>query len=229
MSILIVVAHPDDEVLIAGASIARWVEAGVEVTACILAGGAEARTQRPGDSELADDTATASRILGMSKPILGDFPNIAMNTVPHLALVQFVESAMRSSGARTLITHHPGDINDDHHQTSRACQAAARLHQRNGLGHLHALAFGEVPSSTDWSIPSDTLPFTPTAFVDVKEEHIATKLKALATYQGVMRPHPHPRSDTAIRALAHVRGAASGMPLAEAFQVAFLDGSECLP
>lgn len=225
MTVLIVVAHPDDEVLIAGASIARWTSQGTDVTAAILAGAAEARRLRPHDDALGDDIETARKLLGMSPPILGGFPNIAMNTVPHLQLVQFIERAMEQTHADVLVTHHPGDINDDHHQTSRACQAAARLYQRRGTGRLRGLFYGEVLSSTDWAMKSYTAPFEPTAFVEVRSEHLRLKSTALKAYRDVMRPHPHPRSEQAIEALAVLRGAEAGMDRAEAFEVAHIDAT----
>lgn len=228
MSVLIVVAHPDDEALIAGASIARWTAEGVDVTAAILSSSAQARSHRPDDDLLNEDIEAARTALGMRPPILGDFPNIAMNTVPHLHLVQFVERAMQKTRADVLVTHHAGDINDDHHQTSRACQAAARLYQRRGTGRLRALLYGEVLSSTDWALKSHNAPFEPTAFIEVDATHLSAKVTALNAYRDVMRAHPHPRSEESLEALALLRGAQAGMHRSEAFEIAHLDATDLI-
>lgn len=222
MSILVVVAHPDDEVLGFGATGALFAADGVSVRSCIAVGKAEARAGHPGAAKLIDDIQEAQALLGFGKAILGDFPNIRLNTVPHLELVQFIESAIRETAADTIVTHHAGDINDDHRQVSRACQAAARLAQRSpGTLRLRSLMFMEVPSSTDWQFPGTAPSFEPNTFVEVGETYLDCKLRALASYDGVMRPYPHPRSTEAIRGLATVRGAQSGIRLAEAFETRF--------
>ena len=120
MSVLIVVAHPDDEVLGCGATAALLAARGLTVRACILSGQAAARRERPELEELHGDMHRAQQVLGLGEPVLGDFPNIKLNTVAHLDLVQFIEAAMLESGADVIFTHHTSDLNDDHVQTSRA-------------------------------------------------------------------------------------------------------------
>jgi hypothetical protein len=85
--------------------------------------------------------------------------------------------------------------------------------------------YGEVLSSTDWAYPTDRHPFQPNTFIEVGEAGLRRKLDALACYRDVMRPYPHPRSDEAIRSLATLRGAESGLVLAEAFQLVYLDAT----
>ena len=130
MKYLLVVAHPDDEVLGAGASMWKWSHEGDEVNVAIMCTEAKARAFRPSDAELEDDTDAATNFIGVSKKYEATFPNIEMNTVPHLKLVQFIESAIRESEPDIIITHHPADTNNDHLQTSMACQEAIRLFQR---------------------------------------------------------------------------------------------------
>lgn len=223
-SALIVVAHPDDEILGAGGLASRLTCRGVPVRAAILCSDVAARTNRPGDGDLQYDLMKAAETLGMGEPLLGTFPNIQMNTVPHLELVQFVENAIEETGADVIVTHHPEDLNDDHKQVSSAAQAAARLPQRKeGLPRLRSLHFMEVLSSTDWGYPASDGGFTPNSFIELGEHHLARKLAALSCYRDVMRPYPHPRSVEAIRGLAQVRGAQAGMVLAEAFDTRFLN------
>jgi LmbE family N-acetylglucosaminyl deacetylase len=221
MSVLIVAAHPDDEVLGCGGTAYRLASDGIEVRACILSGQVEARSDKPAADELRTDTENASKILGLSAPILGNFPNIRFNTVPQLEIAQFIEEAILSTRAETIFTHHPGDLNDDHKHTSSACQAAARIFQRRpGSNPLKSLYFMEVPSSTDWAFPVNNA-FRADTFFEIGHTGVDFKVKALAAYRGVIREFPHPRSDEYIRALAAVRGGQAGMRYAEAFQTAF--------
>jgi LmbE family N-acetylglucosaminyl deacetylase len=223
-SVLVVVAHPDDEVLGAGGLASFLSGRGVSVRACILCGEVDARMHRPEDSQLAEDLRRAADVLGMEEPILGSFPNIRMNTVTHLEVVQFIEGAIVETGADVLVTHHPSDLNDDHRQVSAGTQAAARLPQRRpGMKRISGLHFMEVPSSTDWSYANASDAFRPTSFVELEEQHLERKLEALRAYRGVMRPYPHPRSEEVVRGLAAVRGAQAGMNKAEAFETPFTD------
>jgi N-acetylglucosamine malate deacetylase 1 len=225
LSVMIVVAHPDDEVLGCGGIAAKLTSQGIEVTACILVGGAGERSHRPSDEQLHSDTLNAQQLLGMTYPILGAFPNIRLNTIAHVEMVQFVENAIIDKQPSTIITHHPEDLNDDHVHVSRAAQVACRLFQRrNDVKPLDALYFMEVLSATDWGLSANNR-FKPTTYVGI-ESHLNLKLKALAAYRGVIRPYPHPRSEENVKALATVRGAEAGLRYAEALQLAFQRVSE---
>lgn len=220
MNYLLVVAHPDDEVLGAGASIRKWTQAGHKVDVCIMCTEARARAFRPGDSELNDDLNAATASLGVGRTFEGTFPNIEMNTVPHIRLVQFIESAIRESEADVVITHHPADTNNDHLQTSLACQEAVRLFQRRPeVKPLREFWYMEVPSCTEWALNTGLNRFQPNLFVEVGKAGVEAKIAALAMYRGVMRPYPHPRSPEAIEGFAAYRGCQSGCDYAEAFEV----------
>lgn len=220
MNYLVVVAHPDDEVLGAGATIHKLIKEGHKVAVATMANHAAARANI--SDTLASDEAEAFRIMGVAKSYAADFPNIKMNTVAHLDLVQFIEKCIEDFGAEAIITHHPSDTNNDHVQTSYAVQAASRLFQRkSGVPNLKELLYMEVPSSTEWSFDSSSNRFTPNYFVEVGEEGVEIKLKALKAYKGVMRPYPHPRSNEAIKGLAAYRGVQAGCNYAEAFECVF--------
>ena len=217
MKYLIVVAHPDDEVLGAGATIHKLIREGNQVAVATMANHAAARANI--SDTLSDDQAKALNILGVQKTYSADFPNIKMNTVPHLELVQFIEKCIEDFGAEAIITHHPSDTNIDHVMTSGAAQAASRLFQRKeGVPVLKEFWYMEVLSSTEWSLDASANRFMPNCYVEIKEEGLNIKLEALAAYKGVMRPYPHPRSDEAIRGLAAYRGCQAGCVYAESFE-----------
>lgn len=220
MNILFVVAHPDDEVLGAGATIRKLVNEGNKVAVCTLVKDSTARANLSETLNL--DQEKAFEILGVSKMYNGSFPNIKMNTVPHLELVQFIEAAIEDFSAEAIYTHHPSDTNNDHVMTSYAAQAASRLFQRrSGIPRLKQFIYMEVPSSTEWSFDSSANRFTPNMFVEVGKEGIEVKIRALEAYIGVMRSYPHPRSEEAIVGLAAYRGVQAGCFYAEAFEAVF--------
>jgi len=219
MNYLIVVAHPDDEVLGAGASIRKWSQNGDKVDICIMCTEAKARAFRPEDKELDDDLNASSDFLGINKKYEATFPNIEMNTVPHLKLVQFIEKAILESEPDVIITHHPSDTNNDHLQTSLACQEAIRLFQRRPeVKAISEFWYMEVVSATDWCVNPSFGKFDPNTFVEVGKEGVDAKIKAMHMYRGVMRPYPHPRSDEGILGCAIYRGGQAGVMYAEAFE-----------
>ncbi len=222
MKYLFVVAHPDDEVLGAGGTIAKLTSEGNSAEVCILSGEAGARKNRPDTEKLNQDIVGCNKILGVKRVFLGHFPNIEFNCVPHLKMVQFIEKILTITQAEIIFTHHPSDLNNDHYHTSIACQAAVRLFQRNSsIKPIKELNYMEIPSSTEWGMNTSLQPFTPNLFIEITEEGLNRKLKALSQYEGVMRDYPHPRSKTAIKGLAAYRGCQAGMEYAEGFETVF--------
>lgn len=222
MSYLIVVAHPDDEVLGAGGTIYNLTKRGEEVNVCILCSEVEVRNLRPTSEELNSDIREANNLIGVNEVFLGGFPNIALNTVRQLDLVQYIEKVMLETNADVLITHHPGDLNNDHHHVSIACQAASRLFQRrNDVVQLKEILFMEIPSSTEWALNSSLNPFKANVYFEINEAGIKSKIESLSKYRGVMRDYPHPRSSENLKSLATYRGSQSGLMYAEAFESVF--------
>lgn len=219
MNYLLVVAHPDDEVLGCGASMKKWTSQGDTVDICIMSTEAKARAFRPSDEELNDDLESSSKFLGVNNKYEATFPNIEMNTVPHIRLVQFIESAILDSKPDIIITHHPADTNNDHLQTSLACQEAIRLFQRrDDVKPIKEFWYMEVPSSTEWAVNSAMNRFLPNVWVESTLEGVEAKIKALSMYRGVIRQFPHPRSKEALTGLAAYRGGQVGLMYAEAFE-----------
>ena len=220
MNYLVVVAHPDDEVLGAGATIHKLKKAGNNVAVAIMVSKAAARKDL--SETLSEDEAKAMSIIGVEKTYHADFPNIKMNTVAHLDLVQFIERCIDDWKADAIITHHPSDTNIDHQETAKAVNAACRLFQRRSdVPRLKELLYMEVPSSTEWSLNTAENRFTPNLFIEIGESGVAKKIEALSAYTGVMRPYPHPRSEKAIEGLAAYRGCEAGCDYAEAFDCVF--------
>ena len=169
------------------------------------------------------DISNALSILGVNKTYFAAFPNIKMNTCPHIELVQFIEMCILDFNAESIITHHPADTNNDHVQTSYAVQSAFRISQRQtDVKKLKQLLYMEVLSSTERILDNSSNIFRPNYFVEIGENGLKLKLKSLSKYKGVMREYPHPRSAETIKALATLRGSQAGCKYAEAFELAFM-------
>ena len=150
MKYLLVVAHPDDEVLGAGASIFKWTKQGDIVDVCFMCTKTRSLSSNSNDKVLDDNIHVVQKSLGVNREYEGTFPNIEMNTVPHLHLVQHIEAAIKESEPDIIITHHSADTNNDHLHTSMACQEAIRLFQRRPeVKPIQELWYMEVPSCTE--------------------------------------------------------------------------------
>lgn len=216
---LTVTAHPDDEVLGFGGSSSYLSSKGHQIVNCILSGSVDARVNRPELIELNKNIIKAQSIIGAKSTILGDYPNIKFNTVPHLEIVQFIESVIEKVEPDYIITHHPSDLNNDHYHTSIACQAAARLFQRKPLKSIKGLYYMEILSSTDWSFSTESK-FSPDTFIPIGKLGLEKKIEALIEYKDIMRPYPHSRSRESLKSLAILRGSQAGREYCESFETA---------
>jgi LmbE family N-acetylglucosaminyl deacetylase len=209
-----IVAHPDDEVLLCGATLARHADSGGRVHILILATGLAARARpKPGAlAALRRHAAAAARVIGASELEFGDFRDNAMDGGPLLDVVRRVERFLAKYPVDLVYTHHGGDLNVDHRIVHQAVTTAMRPLPGNGA---HAILAGEVNSATEWAPPS-LPPFVPSEFVPVADT-LERKLEALRCYAGELRDWPHPRSLEGVRALARWRGTQAGVDAAEAF------------
>ena len=221
MRYLFVVAHPDDETLGAGGMIYDLIKKNEKVSICFMCSDVEARKNILNERSIRTQIINSLKCLGVSEEniMYGKFPNIKLNIVPHLELVQFIENALITFKPDIVITHYKNDINIDHKITSECCDEAVRLFQRNDeVNAIKKYMYMEVLSSTDW-IPGES--FSPNYFYEINESGIDAKIKALSNYEGALRNYPHPRCKETIKALATLRGSQVKLKYAEAFIIGF--------
>ncbi len=212
LSVAVIAAHPDDEVLGCGATMARHAAAGHRVHTLILGSGLDARGDAPESAHdaLRAQAAEAARLLGAPPPRLADLPDNRFDERPLLEVIRHVECFLAQISPQVVYTHHRGDLNVDHRLTHDAVMTACRPLP----GPRRILAF-EVLSSSEWQSPQMPA-FQPTVFHDAAGS-LEAKLAAMAAYAGELRPWPHPRSLEGIRHQAALRGAQAGLAAAEAF------------
>lgn len=215
--ILVVAAHPDDEVLGCGGTLALLAGRGAQLHVAFLADGVFSRDSVPGQEEELEARRAAARkacdVLGVQSVSFGDFPDNRMDGVTLLDIVKPVETLIVRHRPDTVFTHHAGDVNIDHRRTHEAVVVACRPQQ----GHpVRTLLFFEIPSSTEWQPPGSAPAFVPNWFVDVSAT-LERKLIALDAYAAELRPWPHPRSKPGVEYMARWRGATIGADAAEAF------------
>lgn len=221
-NVLVVAAHPDDELLGCGGAVAKHAAAGDPVHILIVAEGATSRSPhrdaRDHSSELSrlrDAAVRAAAAVGAKTPIFGMLPDNRLDSVDLLDVVKVVEGVVERVRPGVVYTHHGADLNVDHRIVHSAVLTACRPLPETGVRAIYAF---ETVSSTEWASAALGEGFWPTHYVDVTP-YMAQKLKALSCYDMEMRPAPHARSLENVAALAHVRGMSVGVAAAEAFMV----------
>jgi len=217
---LVVAAHPDDEVLGCGGTIARLAAAGEDVVVAILGEGMTSR--RGADAPVGDDvdrlhavSTAVGELLGAREVITHRLPDNRFDSVALLDIVHVVEDVVERVQPTVVYCQHGGDLNVDHQLVYRAVLAATR--PQPGHPTREVLSF-EVASSTEWAFGRLAPVFEPNVFVDVSA-HLDRKLEAMAMYETELRRYPHPRSLEALRHAARRWGAVVGVEAAEAFQL----------
>lgn len=214
--VVVIAAHPDDEVLGCGGTIARLVKEGHDVSVLILGEGAASRhaEKEKAMSEitlLKEQTRRSCDIMGVRGLTMRELPDNRFDSVDMLSIIKIIEEEKDKQKPEIIFTHHSKDLNIDHRITYNAVITACRPY---GDDTVKAIYSFEVPSSTDWSCPPS---FAPNIFFDISG-FIDSKISALKAYKGEIRKPPHPRSEEGIINLARYRGASSGLGLAEAFE-----------
>jgi N-acetylglucosamine malate deacetylase 1 len=215
-TVLGIVAHPDDETLGAGGTLARHAARGDQVHLLFLADGTGSRgADERTVARRAQAARSAALALGVCEPSFLQFPDNRLDQIDLLEIIQAIEPVIENVAPRTIYTHHVGDLNIDHVLCHRAVLTACRPVSGSSVRRIYGM---EIPSSTEWSSPNAASTFLPTRFVDIYAT-AGAKRRALEAYAEEMRPFPHPRSLEAIDSLAAWRGASAGLKAAEAFTV----------
>ena len=222
MNILVIAAHPDDEVLGCGGTIARHSASGDRVDILILGEGMMSRADTRDDTQyrerladLRENSRKACSILGASEVVHYDFPDNRMDSVDLLDIIRTVEGCIEQFRPEVIYTHHIGDLNIDHAIVAKAVISATRPLPNSLIPEVYAF---EVLSSTEWSFGSGVDSFRPNYFIGI-DDYLDKKVEAISIYQSETNPFPHPRSAEAIKTLAQRRGSQSGLKAAEAFML----------
>jgi LmbE family N-acetylglucosaminyl deacetylase len=208
-------AHPDDEILGAGGTLARHVRGGDEVHAIVLADGASSRAPDELMVTLKKDATRAAELIGFASLQLQSLPDQRLDTVPFIDLTQTIESLLDEIRPHVVYTHFPGDVNADHGLVARATWTACRPYAQP---QLRRFAVFETPSSTEWAWPLNDGVFQPNLFVDITET-LDSKIAAMECYESELRDYPHPRSSRSLRERAALWGSQVGRPAVEPFRV----------
>jgi LmbE family N-acetylglucosaminyl deacetylase len=221
-TILVVAAHPDDEILGCGGTIANHAKAGDTVHVVIMAEGITSRSQQRNAAsqrseldQLASVAHEANRLLGATSVVLHSLPDNRMDSLDQLDVIKLIEGEIDRVKPSVVYTHHAGDLNIDHRIVQDSVATACR--PMPGCC-VQTLLFFEIPSSTEWRPTAVGIPFSPNWFVDITAT-LELKQKALSCYRDEMRQWPHPRSIEGVEHLARWRGVSNGVEAAEAFML----------
>lgn len=222
--ILVVVAHPDDEVLGLGGTIHKLVtEYKCVIRTIILGEGitsrSEERDAKKWSAELKQhrkNIQSSIKAVGYASVGIYDFPDNRFDAVNVLDLVKVIEKEKEEFKPTVIFTHHGGDTNIDHQLTFQAVVTGCRP-----MAHemVKTIITFETPSSTEWQAFNHPLPFHPNMYVGLKKKNVDAKIKAMESYDFEKRPFPHPRSPEALSILAQKRGVEVGEHYAEAFVI----------
>jgi len=218
--VLVIAAHPEDELLGLGGTVRKLADAGKEVRAVILAEGITSRADRREDANqdelaaLREDAEKAAGIVGYQSIDFCGLPDNRMDSVDLLDIIKTVSKFVEKYHPDTIFTHHHGDLNIDHRRTCEAVLTACRPVGEYGVKRIYAF---ETPSSTEWNYVYSE-PFTPNVYVDVTDT-LEAKVDGMACYRSESTVYPHPRSGEALRALGRLRGSNVGFEMAEAFML----------
>jgi len=219
MKILLIAAHPDDEVLGCGGTIAK-LSSNNDIYTLILGEGITSRNiseeeKKKKLKELKKQSAEANKLLGVKRVFFENFPDNKFDTIPLLDIIKSIEKVIQKIKPVEIFTHHYGDLNIDHQLTHRAVLTAVRP---DGSPIVKKILSFEVLSSTEWNYQNQNNIFTPNIYIDISET-LNKKLEAMKVYTSEIRDYPHPRSLEGIKILAQKRGLEAGLKFAEAFML----------
>ncbi|TYR80639.1 PIG-L family deacetylase [Priestia megaterium] len=208
--ILVIGAHPDDELLGSAGTLKRFIDKGYKVVSVVTALGRKEEAHH-----IQHLGRLANKEIGIEDVIFLGHANLELEMIPRHKLTKEIEELIRKYQPSKIFTHHYGDMNIDHQVTFQAVLTAARpLPNRKPI---ELLTF-ETVSSSEWNTYTNDKVFKPNYFVDITKT-IDTKIEALKHYDVEMREFPHPRSYEGVKYLGRVRGMTVGVPYAEAFEI----------
>ncbi|MCD6461145.1 MAG: PIG-L family deacetylase [Thermoplasmata archaeon] len=215
MKVLAIVAHPDDEVLGCGGTLARHVDEGDEVYVCIGTRPSVEDYGREMVERKREEVMRVHGFLGVRKTFFAGLPTKKLDVTPHEEIISKISAAIGDLEPDIIYTHHRGDVNLDHRRLFEAIMVIFR--PKPGRKNPTIYSF-EVPSSTEWGIISQDTAFIPNYFVDISG-YLEQKKKALAMYETEVKSFPHPRSPEAVEYYARKWGAGVGLEAAEPFSL----------
>lgn len=220
MNVLVVAAHPDDEVLGVAGTMARLSSEGHDVDVVLMGEGSTSRSNGLIDhvakaAELTTQSRAAADVLGVRDLVHLGLPDNRFDQLDLLDVVKMLEAEIEPRQPDLVFTHSGGDVNVDHQVVFRATMAATRPVPNSPT---RAVLTYEVGSSTEWAFGAFAPVFNPTVFYDISTT-IEQKLAAMSLYVDECRPFPHPRSQESLRAQATRWGSTIGVAAAEAFQL----------
>jgi len=213
--ILIIAAHPDDEILGAGGAILKHIKRRDNVSFLILGDGETSRDKGADIEKRRRQAERLAAVLGVKNLFIDILPDNKFDSLPLLEIVKKIERVINDVRPQVVYTHCPTDLNIDHRITFEAVLAACR--PKPGFCVRKILAF-EVLSSTEWQIKDAAHSFCPTEYIDISDV-IEIKLNILQIYKDELLPYPNSRSLEGVRILAQYRGMEVGYKYAEAFQL----------
>lgn len=220
--IMIVVAHPDDELLGLGSTFHKLInEYNVKTHVVILGEGITSRSDvrdvNVWENELAthrENIKNAQLAIGYHSTSIHDFPDNRFDSVALLDIIKVIEKEKKTFNPEVIFTHHGGDVNIDHQRTFEAIITSCRPMKEEKVKTI--ITF-ETPSGTEWRSPTDPRHFLPNLFISVSENDVNAKIKGMESYEFERRNYPHPRSPEALKIQAQRWGVVVGTNFAEAF------------
>lgn len=220
--IMIVVAHPDDELLGLGATMNRFIkDYGVKTHVVILGEGITSRSDSRDEVKWASELEihkknikSAQEAIGYHSVSIYDFADNRFDTVALLDIIKVIEKEKHAFSPDIIFTHHGGDVNIDHQRTFEAVITACRPLENE---QVKTIICFETPSGTEWRASSDPKHFIPNLFFEVSIENLNAKIKGMESYEFEKRKYPHPRSPEALKIQSQRWGVAIGKEYAEAF------------
>lgn len=217
--ILVVVAHPDDDILGCGGTLAKY-SSSCSIRVVFIAEGTSCRFEKGEKSRVQDEISVRSdyakralKKLDIYDIHLHDLPCGNLNVIPRIEINKIIESHIKEFSPDTLITHSANDANLDHRIVFESALVATRPGATN---YVSTLLSCEILSSSEWAF-NET--FKPNLFIPISLEELDLKVSALNEYSSEIRDYPFPRSERGLLTQAQFRGMQSGTEFAESFQL----------